>query len=123
MRPFLAIACALLLSVPALAESDGGIEDAGIDADAGTELTFPDGSVGEGGADRDQQEGDDSTGRVPGFCRYSIECPRTFQCQDGRCRYTGVRRADGPYGCGSTAASAAFPIGVLVAFASRRRRR
>ncbi len=73
--------------------------------DAG-EISFPDASVGEGGADRDQQESQDSVGRVTLVCTTSIECDRGFVCEDRHCRWQGVRKADGGFGCGGMAGTA-----------------
>ena len=77
--------------------------------DAGT-LVFPDASVGEGGADRDQQEASDSTGRVTLSCRSSIECNPGFQCEDAQCVWVGTRKADGGFGCGGMSAAALLPL-------------
>ncbi len=77
---------------------DGGEPDAG-------EIIFPDGSVGEGGADRDQQESQDSVGRVTTVCTSNIECDRGFACEDRRCRWEGMRKADGGFGCGGMVAT------------------
>lgn len=128
MRLLLATAAVLSLLTSAAAHAeDGGdgrvTSDGGPPLPGGFDGSFPDGSVGEGGADRDQQEGDDATGRVPASCRRSIECPQSFQCIDARCRYTGVRKADGGFGCGGMAAGTALPIGVFVSWMTRRRRR
>ncbi|MGA9525889.1 MAG: hypothetical protein WBV82_30800 [Myxococcaceae bacterium] len=84
--------------------TDGGEPDAG-------ELSFPDGSVGEGGADRDQPESLDSVGRVTTVCTSHIECDRGFVCEDRRCRWQGIRKADGGFGCGGMVVTALlFPL-------------
>jgi hypothetical protein len=88
--------------------------------DAGR-LEFPDGSVGEGGADRDQQEAEDRIGRVPVVCHSSIECNGGFECQEGRCTWVGTRKAEGGFGCGGLAAAGLLPLSV--AFSARRRSR
>ncbi|MFZ5470054.1 MAG: hypothetical protein ACOZIN_11520 [Myxococcota bacterium] len=86
MHPFLLIG--IFAATAALA-------DAGVDAS----LPAPDASVvGEGGADRDNPEGDDSTGRTPTICRASKDCERGFVCEEGRCRYVGFTQAKG---CGA----------------------
>jgi hypothetical protein len=85
----------------------------GVDAgepDAG-QIIFPDASVDEGGADRDQEENRDSVGRVTLVCTTSIECDPGFFCEDRRCRWQGVRKADGGFGCGGmVATSLLFPF-------------
>ncbi len=66
----------------------GGSEDGGISS------TSDGGSVGEGGADRDNPEGDDATGRVVVNCRSSNDCSPGFSCSHGKCRYSGIREAE-----------------------------
>ncbi len=66
-------------------------------ADGGEPLDVPDASVDQGGADRDNEEQDDRTGRVSERCSTSRDCTRGFACEAGQCRYVGVRQADG--GC------------------------
>ncbi|MFL5348333.1 MAG: MXAN_6627.5 family MYXO-CTERM protein [Hyalangium sp.] len=83
----LAILLGLGLGAPSLAWA----QDAGTDEDGG--VSTPDASVGGGGADRDNPEGDDNTGRVVTNCRSSNDCSPRFSCDDGKCRYTGVRDA------------------------------
>lgn len=99
-----------LLPLGALAQSDGG-SDTGL----------PDASVGEGGADRDNPEGDDSTGRVNTSCRSSRDCSSRFSCSDGRCQYTGVRKAD-QQGCVLGAQAALVVMGLAAVGGHRRRR-
>ncbi|WP_426755188.1 MXAN_6627.5 family MYXO-CTERM protein [Myxococcus sp. Y35] len=100
----------LLLPVGALAQSDGGL-DAGL----------PDASVGEGGADRDNPEGDDNTGRVNTSCRSTRDCSPRFSCDNGFCRYTGVRQVD-QQGCVLGAQAALVIVGLAAVGGYRRRR-
>ncbi len=100
----------LLLPLGALAQFDEGL-DAGL----------PDASVGEGGADRDNPEGNDGTGRVNTFCRSTTDCSPRFTCHDGHCRYTGVRKAD-QQGCVLGAEAALVIVGLAAVGGSRRRR-
>ena len=100
----------LLLPLGALAQSDGEL-DAGL----------PDASVGEGGADRDNPEGDDSTGRVNTSCRSTRDCSPRFTCDDGLCRDTGVRQAD-QQGCVLGAQAALVVMGLAAVGGYRRRR-
>lgn len=91
--------------------------------DAGGEFlldaSVPDASVGEGGADRDQQEAEDQTGRVPTVCRESDDCAAGFSCQGTRCVYTGVRRATGG-GCLGAAPAVIILFGAGLAVRRRR---
>jgi hypothetical protein len=79
----------LCLGAPAVAWA----EDGGTEEDGGISST-PDASVGEGGADRDNPEGEDGVGRVVTNCRSSSDCTPRFSCTQGKCRYTGVRDAN-----------------------------
>jgi MYXO-CTERM domain-containing protein len=101
-------------SFSARAQQDGG-EDGGIPSvvDAG--------SAGEGGADRDNPEGDDGTGRVIKSCRRSSDCSPRFTCQDKKCRYSGIRDAD-RVGCllGPEAAIGLVGMGLVAAWRRRR---
>lgn len=76
------------LGIPALARA----QDAGAQEDGGVS-SAPDASVGEGGADRDNPEGEDGTGQVIKSCRHSTDCSPRFTCHDGTCQYTGIRDA------------------------------
>ena len=94
---------------------DGGSEDGGLSS-------VPDASVGEGGADRDNPEGDDNTGRVVENCRSSTDCSPRFTCSQGKCHYTGIREAS-RVGCLLGPESALVLTGLgLVAMWRRRRR-
>ncbi|AKQ63350.1 hypothetical protein A176_000262 [Myxococcus hansupus] len=105
------VACLpLLLPAAALAQSDGGL-DAGL----------PDASVGEGGADRDNPEGDDSTGRVNTSCRSTRDCSPRFSCDNGLCQYTGVRKVD-QQGCVLGAEAALVIVGLAAVGGYKRRR-
>ncbi len=90
--------------------------------DGGTLPSVPDASVGEGGADRDNPEGEDSVGRVVVTCRHSSDCSPRFTCSQGRCRYNGVREAE-RVGCllGPEAALV-LVVGLVLVAAGRRRR-
>jgi hypothetical protein len=91
MLPRLALAFALVLTLlPPLAAQ---AQDAGL-PDGGSVYDIPDASVGGGGADRDNPEGDDSTGRPGGSCRSGADCASRFSCTQGQCRYTGIRQAE-----------------------------
>jgi MYXO-CTERM domain-containing protein len=61
----------------AWAQEEGDSEDGGISS-------TPDASVG---------EGEDGVGRVVENCRSTSDCSPRFTCQQGKCRYTGVREA------------------------------
>ncbi len=90
-------------------------------ADGGTDggPGAPDASVGNGGADRDNEESGDHTGRVVISCRSSSDCSPRFSCRDGTCRYTGVREAE-RVGC-MLGPEAALVVMGLTLVASRRR--
>lgn len=94
----LALSFALLTASLALAQD---LPDAGL----------PDGSVGQGGADRASEESD--TGGGP--CLTSNECTMGFACVDARCVPAPVTNA----GCSATALSAVAALGLL--FLVRRR--
>src|SRR5262245_12399401 len=83
------LALALTLFLPLAARA----QDAGL-RDGGSVYDLPDASVGTGGADRDNPEGDDSTGRPGGACRSGADCAARFSCSQGQCRYTGIRQAE-----------------------------
>jgi MYXO-CTERM domain-containing protein len=89
--------------------------------DAGVPGSTPDASVGEGGADRDNPEGEDGTGRVVVDCRSSGDCSPRFSCQQGKCRYTGVREAE-RVGCLLGPEAALVLVGVGLVASWRRRR-
>lgn len=107
----------VFLSLSASAQDDGGTDagpdDAGtLEADAGG-FGVPDGSVGEGGADRDNEEGEDTTGRAPSVCSESSDCAAGFVCRERRCAYIGIRRAEGGFGCGGMAVGVLFPLALF----------
>jgi MYXO-CTERM domain-containing protein len=101
--------------VTAFAHADDG-------GDAGVSLPAPDASVGEGGADRDNEEGEDGVGRVVIKCRTSSECSPRFTCTEGRCQYTGIREAE-RVGCllGPEAAVMLVGVGLLASWRRRSR--
>ena len=102
-------------SFSAQAQQDGS-EDGGIPS------TIDAGSAGEGGADRDNPEGDDSTGRVVVNCRSSSDCSPRFTCQDRKCKYSGIRDAE-RVGCligGPEAAIGLVGLGLIAAWRRRR---
>ncbi|MBZ4416115.1 MXAN_6627.5 family MYXO-CTERM protein [Myxococcus sp. RHSTA-1-4] len=107
----------LLLPATSLAQSDA---DAG--ADGGLPIDLPDASAGEGGADRDNEEGEDGTGRVHTVCRSTRDCSPRFTCQDGTCRYTGVREAK-TTGCLLGPEAALLLVGLAAVAAPRRKKR
>lgn len=106
----------LLLPAAALAQSgsDGGT-DGGLPP-----ISLPDASVGEGGPDRDGEENEDGVGRVNTSCRSTRDCSPRFTCQEGSCRYTGVRQAE-RVGCLLGPEAALVLVG-LAAVAARKRR-
>jgi hypothetical protein len=112
----LALVLALAVPVMARAQSDGGIPDAGSIYD------IPDASVGSGGADQDNPEGDDTTGRGGGACRTSGDCAARFSCSQGLCRYTGIRQAE-RVGCLLGPADTLAVVGLGLVVAARRRGR
>ncbi|WP_257453465.1 MXAN_6627.5 family MYXO-CTERM protein [Archangium lipolyticum] len=113
--PRLALTLTLLLPLA------GRAQDAGT-PDAGSVFDVPDASVGGGGADRDNPEADDSTGRPGGACRSSADCASRFSCAQGQCRYTGIRQAE-RVGCllGPEDSLAVAGLGLLVAVRRRGR--
>jgi hypothetical protein len=117
MFPRLVLALALTLLLPLASRA----QDAGV-PDGGSVYDIPDASVGGGGADRDNPEGDDTTGRPGGSCRSGSDCAARFSCSQGRCRYTGIRQAE-RVGCllGPEDTLAVVALGLVVA--ARRRGR
>lgn len=113
------LACLPLL-LPAVALAQSSSDDAGI-PDGGIRIPLPDASAGEGGADRDNPEGEDGTGRVNTVCRSTSDCSPRFTCQSGTCRYTGVREAE-RVGCLLGPEAALVLVG-LAAVAARRQKR
>jgi hypothetical protein len=73
--------------------------------------SVPDASVGEGGADRMNQEGEDTPANGP--CLSSKDCERGFSCVSNRCVYTGVRTAGGCAGGTGALLLSAGLLGVL----------
>jgi MYXO-CTERM domain-containing protein len=90
-------------------------------ADGGSTFPADAGSAGEGGADRDNPEGEDSTGRVVVNCRSSNDCSPRFTCNHGKCHYSGIREAD-RVGCllGPEAAIGLAGMGLVAAWRRRR---
>jgi MYXO-CTERM domain-containing protein len=112
----LAVLLGLGLGASSLAwAEDGGSQDGG-------STSAPDASVGEGGADRDNPEGEDGTGRVVVNCRSSSDCSPRFTCNQGKCRYTGVREAT-RVGCLLGPEGALMLAGLGLVAVWRRRRR
>lgn len=109
----LTAAITLSLGVPWAAHAQTGGEDGGTSS-------APDASVGEGGADRDNPEGEDGVGRVVVNCRSSADCSPRFNCSQGKCRYTGIREAE-RVGCLGGPEAAMVVVGVGLAVALRRR--
>lgn len=87
-------------------------QDGGEEVDAGS-FEVPDGSVGTGGADRDNEENEDSAGRVPTLCQESRDCAPGFRCEAQRCSYVGVRDAEGGFGCGGGCSAGPGILGAL----------
>nr|AYM53908.1 hypothetical protein [Corallococcus coralloides] len=118
----------LLLPAASLAQSDfeefeEESETVGFQAtDGGIVIGLPDASVGEGGADRDNEEGEGGAGRVNTVCRSTRDCSARFTCQDGTCRYTGVRQAK-THGCMLGPEAALFIVGLAAVAAPRRKKR
>lgn len=90
--------------------------------DGGVTAPVPDASVGEGGADRDNPEGEDGVGRVVIDCRSSSDCSPRFSCNHGKCHYTGIREAE-RVGCLLGPEAAVMLVGLGLVSAWRRRRR
>jgi MYXO-CTERM domain-containing protein len=109
----LTAAIGLGLGAPFVARAQQGEEDGGIS-------TAPDASVGEGGADRDNPEGEDGVGRVVVNCRSSNDCSPRFSCNQGKCRYSGIREAE-RVGCLGGPEAAVVLVGVGLVAAWRRR--
>jgi hypothetical protein len=102
-------------SFGARAQQRGG-EDGGISS------TTDGGSAGEGGADRDNPEGEDTTGRVIVNCRSSSDCSPRFTCNQGKCHYSGIREAE-RVGCligGPEAAIGLVGLGLVAVWRRRR---
>ncbi|WP_224361565.1 MXAN_6627.5 family MYXO-CTERM protein [Hyalangium versicolor] len=114
-RCLVAVLLCLGLGAPALAwAQDGGrMEDGGVSS-------APDASAGEGGADRDNPEGEDGVGRVPLNCRSSSDCAARFSCDQGKCKYTGIREAE-RVGCllGPEAAMVLTGLGLVAVWRRR----
>lgn len=114
LRTFLfTAAITLCLGVPWAAHAQTGGEDGGI-------TNVPDASVGEGGPDRDNPEGEDGVGRVVVNCRSTSDCSPRFSCQQGKCRYSGIREAE-RVGCLGGPEAAMVLVGVGLAVVLRRR--
>lgn len=116
LRPsLLAVLICLGLGAPSAvwAQDTGAAEDGGVSS-------APDASVGEGGADRDNPEGEDGVGRVVVNCRSSSDCSPRFSCSQGKCRYSGVREAE-RVGClvGPEAAMVLVGLGLVSVFRRR----
>jgi hypothetical protein len=113
--PRLVLTLALLLPLVGQAR-DGGSPD------SGSVYDLPDASVGNGGADRDNPEGEDTTGRPGGACRSNHDCAARFSCSQGLCRYTGIRQAE-RVGCLLGPEDTLAVVGLGVVVAARRRSR
>nr|AYM52652.1 hypothetical protein [Aggregicoccus edonensis] len=86
-------------------------------------LGAPDGgSQGGGGADRDNEEGDDHSGRVVTSCRSTSDCSPRFTCQEGTCRYTGIRQAE-RVGCMLGPEATLVVMGLTLVGACRRKKK
>ncbi|PTL81409.1 MXAN_6627.5 family MYXO-CTERM protein [Vitiosangium sp. GDMCC 1.1324] len=110
-----ALTFGILLAVAARAQ------DAGT-PDSGSLYDVPDASVGSGGPDRDNPEGDDNAGRPGGACRSNGDCSARFSCSQGRCRYTGIRQAE-RVGCLLGPEDTLAVVGLGLVVAARRRGR
>ncbi len=99
---------ALLAGGPALAQTDS------------PDASLPDASVGQGGADRDNPEGQDSADRTQSSCRSNKDCERGFDCQGGRCTFIGYRKAAG--GCAAAPAPALLLAGAALLARARARK-
>ncbi|NVJ22357.1 MULTISPECIES: MXAN_6627.5 family MYXO-CTERM protein [Myxococcus] len=109
---FLLACLPLLLPAVALAQSS---------SDGGIIIPLPDASSGEGGPDRDNPEGEDGTGRVNTVCRSTGDCSPRFTCENGTCRYTGVRKAE-QVGCLMGAEAALVMVGLAGLALPRKKR-
>lgn len=120
MRRLLLALGLLLAPFPGLAQQEPPDAGPALQEDGGTDV--PDGgSVGNGGADRDNEEGGDHTGRVVTTCRSSSDCSPRFSCSDGTCRYTGIRQAE-RVGCMLGPEAALALVGVTLVGAWRRKK-
>jgi hypothetical protein len=70
--------------------------------------SVPDASVGEGGGDRMNEEGEGM--QANGACLSSKDCERGFNCVSNRCVYTGVRTAGG---CAGGIGAMLLSVGLL----------
>ena len=113
------LAWCLLLPLTVRAQ-DAGVSGDGGGVDAGGVFQLPDGSVGSGGADRDNPEGEDDTGRPGGSCRGNLDCPTRFSCSQGACRYSGIREAE-RVGCLLGPENTLGLVGLGLVLATRRR--
>ena len=98
-----------LVPLVAWAEDDGGLDL--LDA------SVVDGSVGQGGADQNNQENEDSTGTVQTVCRSTPDCDRGFECQVNRCVFSGYKKASS--GCALGVDAAMLTLGLGLAFRRR----
>ncbi|MCE9670634.1 hypothetical protein LY474_22770 [Myxococcus stipitatus] len=112
-----ALGLALLACLPLLLPASA----LGQTGDGGVIIGVPDASSGEDGAERDNPEEDDGTGRVVTSCRSTKDCSPRFTCQSGSCRYTGVRKAD-QQGCVLGAEAALLIVGLAAVAIPRRKR-
>jgi hypothetical protein len=94
------------------------LDDAGSDV---LDASVVDGSVGQGGADQNTQENQDSTGTVQTVCNNTGDCDRGFECQANRCTYTGYKKAGS--GCALGADAALLTVGLGLAFRRRAARK
>jgi hypothetical protein len=118
MRRLLLSLGLLLTPLAGLAQAPDAVS--AFQEDGGTGV--PDGgSLGNGGADRDNEEGDDHTGRVVTSCRSSSDCSPRFTCSDGTCRYTGIREAE-RVGCMLGPQATLVILGLTLAAAHRRKK-
>ncbi|MDY7227625.1 MXAN_6627.5 family MYXO-CTERM protein [Hyalangium rubrum] len=112
------LACLLLLGlgVPTSGHAQETPEE-----DGGVTVPAPDASVGEGGADRDNPEGEDGVGRVVTDCHSTADCSPRFACTQGKCKYSGIREAE-RVGCllGPEAAVMLVGLGLVVVTWRRR---
>lgn len=111
----------LALTLGVLVAAAARAQDAG-SPDAGSLYDIPDASVGTGGADRDNPEGEDSAGRPGGACRSNGDCAARFSCSQGVCRYTGIRQAE-RVGCLLGPEDTLAVVGLGLVVAARRRGR